>query len=71
MMPLRSGYSPVAVLMRPPAVWDMRIVWSSESSDPFWVMKACSAGICSMSEGTFGLSRRRWTLSNCSQTTWW
>jgi hypothetical protein len=31
-IPLRSGYSPVRLEMIPPAVWEMRIVWSLESS---------------------------------------
>src|SRR5689334_18865669 len=42
----------------------MRIVWSLLRSVPFDLMKLSRLGICSRSDGTFGLSRRRCTLSN-------
>ena len=53
----------------PSAVWEINIVWSLDSSDPLSFMKSYSAGICSMSDGTLGLSRCRWTLSNCRMIT--
>jgi hypothetical protein len=68
-IPLRSGYSPVRVLMIPPAVCEIRIVWSLLSSVPFAVRKFFRFGICSRSEGTFGLSRNRCVLSNWIETT--
>ena len=39
-------------------------VWLFESIVPLSVMKFSSAGICSRSDSTFGLSRLKWTLSN-------
>ena len=57
--------------MIPPEVCEIRTVWSFESSVPLVVMKPRSAGICSRSDGTFGLSRSECTLSNCRMTTCW
>src|SRR6516164_2588929 len=45
------------------AVWAIIGVWLLESMVPLDSMKSLSAGSCSMSEGTFGLSRLKWTLS--------
>jgi hypothetical protein len=36
-IPLRSGYSPVRLEMIPPAVCEIRIVWSLDSSDPLFL----------------------------------
>ena len=52
-------------------VCEIRTVWSLVSSVPLLVRKLRSAGICSRSDGTFGLSRSEWTLSNCRITTCW
>ena len=46
------------------AVCEMSGVWWFVISRPFCSMKFRSAGICSRSEGTLGLSRVKWTLSN-------
>jgi len=46
------------------AVWAMSGVWWLVDSTPFCSMKPSRCGICSRSEGTFGLSRVKWTLSN-------
>jgi hypothetical protein len=48
----------------PPAVCEMRIVWSFDRSVPLSFMKFSRFGICSRSDGTFGVSCRRWVLSN-------
>ncbi len=47
----------------PPPVCEMRTVWLFVSSLPFPRMKLSRFGICSRSDGTFGLSRLKWTLS--------
>ena len=46
-------------------------VWLFESIVPLFVMKFSSAGICSRSDSTFGLSRLKWTLSNVISMTCW
>lgn len=46
------------------AVCAINGVWLFESIVPWLVMKFWSAGICSRSDRTFGLSRLKWTLSN-------
>jgi hypothetical protein len=48
----------------PVAVWEISAVWSLAIIVPFPVMKLSRFGICSRSDGTFGLSRRRCVLSN-------
>ena len=52
------------------AVWAMSGVWLFESSVPLSSMKCSSEGIISMSDGTFGLSRLKCTLSKKISTTW-
>src|SRR6476660_1250244 len=47
----------------------MSIVWSFVNSVPLPRKKFNRCGICSRSDGTFGLSRRKWTLSNVRKTT--
>src|SRR5712692_12087041 len=44
-------------------------VWWLLSTVPLGTRKLKRFGICSMSDGTFGLSRRKWTLSNCRAMT--
>src|ERR1700730_18303016 len=51
------------------AVWAMSGVCSLVSSVPWPFMKFNRAGICSRSDGTFGLSRVKWVLSNTTLTT--
>ena len=48
----------------PVAVCEISAVWSLASSLPLPLMKLSRCGICSRSDGTFGLSRRKWVLSN-------
>ena len=62
--PVRSGYRPVSELRIPPAVWEISTVWSFVSSVPLSLMKLSRFGICSRSDGTLGLSRRKCVLSN-------
>ena len=52
------------------AVWAMSGVWLFDSNVPLFSMKCSSDGIISMSEGTFGLSRLKCTLSKTISTTW-
>ena len=52
------------------AVWAMSGVWLFDSSVPLFSMKCSSDGIISMSDGTFGLSRLKCTLSKKISTTW-
>src|SRR5260370_16746958 len=47
----------------------MRGVWVLESIVAFFSMKLSRFGICSRSDGTFGLSRKKCTLSNVICTT--
>src|SRR5260370_39630144 len=47
----------------------MRGVWVLESIVAFFSMKLSRFGICSRSDGTFGLSRKKRTLSNVICTT--
>ena len=49
----------------------MRGVWLLDSSVPLLSMKCSRCGIISRSEGTFGLSRKKCTLSKVSSTTCW
>src|SRR5262249_17745618 len=51
------------------AVWAMSGVWWFDSTVPLFWRKARSVGICSTSDGTSGLSRVKWTLSNVMGTT--
>src|SRR6185503_540396 len=46
-------------------------VWVLESTVPFDFRKLSRCGICSKSEGTFGLSREKCTLSNTMLMTCW
>src|SRR5579875_424657 len=45
------------------AVWAIRGVCELENTVPYCSRKWSRCGICSRSEGTFGLSREKWTLS--------
>src|SRR6476659_10827819 len=45
------------------AVWAIIGVCEFENTVPFCLRKFSRCGICSRSEGTFGLSRAKWTLS--------
>src|SRR6266568_4639204 len=45
-------------------------VCSLASRVPLWVRKFSRFGICSRSDGTFGLSLLKWTLSKVNSTTW-
>ena len=46
------------------AVWAIIGVWVLDTMVPFCFRKFMQAGIRCRSEGTFGLSRPKWTLSN-------
>src|SRR5262245_24915910 len=69
--PWRSGYTPVRLVRIPFAVCEMRTVWSFVSNVPLLRMKFRRLGICSRSDGTFGLSRRKCTLSKMKKITCW
>src|SRR3954453_15780036 len=51
------------------AVCAIRGVCELGKTVPFDLRKFSSVGICSRSDGTFGLSRKKWTLSNTMLTT--
>src|SRR5215469_38291 len=53
------------------AVCEMRTAWWLPSKVPVCWRKFSRWGICSRSEGTFGLSRVKWTLSNTTKITCW
>src|ERR1700716_4226500 len=53
------------------AVWAINGVWWLAIITPLCSMKLSRLGICSRSDGTFGLSRVRWVLSNWIWTTCW
>src|SRR5215471_7387749 len=61
--PWRSEYTPVRSVRIPFAVCEMRTVWLLVRSVPLLRIKLSKFGICSRSDGTFGLSRRKCTLS--------
>ena len=63
--PMRSPYTPVSEVRMSVPVCAISGVWWSASRTPLWVRKFSRFGICSRSLGTFGLSRVKWTLSNC------
>src|SRR3954454_9684962 len=67
--PWRSEYMPVSDVRIPFAVCEMRTLWSFVSRAPMLRMKFSRFGICSRSDGTFGLSRRKCTLSKIVKTT--
>src|SRR3954454_9868805 len=60
---------PVRFVRIPFAVCEIRTVWSFVSSVPLPRMKFSRCGICWRSDGTFGLSLRKWTLSKMMKTT--
>src|ERR1022692_1737708 len=68
-MPARSPYRPVKVVSRSSAVCAMSGVWLLAASVPLPVRKCSRLGIISRSEGTLGLSRKKWTLSKVSSMT--
>ena len=51
------------------AVCAMSGVWLFDRNVPLFSKKFSRFGIISRSDGTFGLSRKKWTLSNVSWTT--
>jgi hypothetical protein len=53
------------------AVCAMSGVCMFDRTVPLALRKRSSVGICSRSDGTFGLSRKKWTLSNTIWTTCW
>src|SRR5258707_2448606 len=63
-MPCGSPYTPVIPVSRSLAVCEISGVCSLASSVPLPSMKLSRCGICSRSDGTLGLSRLKWTLSN-------
>src|SRR5256885_5508240 len=67
--PWRSEYIPVRDVRIPFAVCEIRTVWLFVISVPLLRMKLSRCGICSRSDGTFGLSRKRWTLSKTMEIT--
>ena len=70
-MPCRSPYSPVRVVRTSSEVCAMSGVWLFESIVPLPSMKCSRFGIISRSESTFGLSRKKCTLSNVTWMTCW
>src|SRR4051812_25883309 len=53
------------------AVWAINGVCVFDSTVPFDLRKFSRCGICSRSDGTFGLSRAKWTLSKTRLMTCW
>jgi len=53
------------------AVWAMIGVCEFEKTVPLSFRKLSRCGICSRSDGTFGLSREKWTLSKTMLITCW
>src|SRR5215469_9226828 len=51
------------------AVWAIRGVWLFDRNVPLFSKKFSRFGIIWRSDGTFGLSRKKWTLSNVRTTT--
>src|ERR1039458_6723668 len=68
-MPARSPYRPVKVVSRSLAVCAMSGVWLLDANVPLSSRKCSRLGIISRSEGTLGLSRKKWTLSKVSWMT--
>src|SRR5262245_19856419 len=69
--PCRSEYIPVRFVNIPLAVCEMSTVWLFVSNVPLQRIKLSRFGICSGSDGTFGLSRRKCTLSKMRKITCW
>ena len=51
------------------AVWAISGVWLLDRNVPLFSRKLSRFGNISRSDGTFGLSRKKWTLSNVISTT--
>src|SRR5690348_2989606 len=68
-MPWRSPYRPVYVVRMSSAVCAISGVWLLERNAPLPSKKFSRFGMSSRSDGTFGLSRKKWTLSKVSWTT--
>ena len=68
-MPARSPYRPVNVVSRSSAVCAMSGVWLLDANVPLSSRKCSRLGIICRSEGTLGLSRKKWTLSKVSSIT--
>src|SRR5262249_12754915 len=69
--PILSRYTPLSVVRISTDVWEMSGVWWSVRTEPLSSRKLRRFGICSRSEGTLEMSRRKWTLSNWIYTTRW
>src|SRR3954463_14367889 len=61
--PWRSPYRPLSIVRLSFAVWGINGVWVFEEPRPLLWRKLSRCGICSRSDGTFGLAREKWTLS--------
>src|SRR5580700_10292675 len=68
-MPCRSPYRPVYVVRMSSAVCAISGVWLFDRNVPLFSKKSSRLGICWRSDGTFGLSRKKWTLSKVICTT--
>src|SRR6201999_508438 len=68
-MPWRSPYIPVNEVRMSSAVCAISGVWLFDRNEPLFSKKSSRFGISSRSDGTFGLSRKKWTLSKVSWTT--
>src|SRR5215467_1670152 len=62
-IPCRSPYRPVSVVRRSSAVCAMSGVWLLDRKVPLPSRNWSRCGIICRSDGTFGLSRKKWTLS--------
>src|SRR5690348_13775088 len=68
-MPWRSPYMPVNDVRMSSAVCAISGVWLFDRNEPLPSKKLSRLGMSSRSDGTFGLSRKKWTLSKVSCTT--
>src|SRR5690242_11871079 len=68
-MPWRSPYMPVNDVRMSSAVCAISGVWLFDRNEPLFSKKFSRFGMSSRSDGTFGLSRKKWTLSKVSCTT--
>src|ERR1700729_4529026 len=68
-MPCRSPYSPVLVVRMSSAVCAISGVWLFDRNVPLFSKKLSRLGMSCRSDGTFGLSRKKRTLSKVIWTT--
>src|SRR3984957_14884812 len=68
-MPCRSPYRPLYVVRMSSAVCAISGVWLFDRNVPLFSKKLSRFGMSCRSDGTFGLSRKKWTLSKVIWTT--